>query len=82
MWYLLYAYKVTAKLAHRLYYVTAVDYNLIIKYFIIGNVKYPANTRLNVDLDLHVSSNRNKHEQVISTCCIVYHCVSLYKAIS
>ena len=32
MWYLLYTYKVTAELAHALYYVTDVDYNLIIKF--------------------------------------------------
>ena len=48
MLYLLYAYKVTAKHAHRLYYVTiVVDYNLILlKFFIIGDVKYPASARL------------------------------------
>ena len=33
-------YKVTAKLAHRLYYMTLVDYSLIIKFFIIHDVKY------------------------------------------
>ena len=38
MWYLLlYMYKVTTKLAHRLYYdATVVDYNLIIKFLIFG----------------------------------------------
>ena len=82
MWHLLYTYKVTTKLAHKLYYVADVDYNLIIKFFIIGDVRYPAHARLNVNWNSHVSGNRNKYEQVISMCCIVYHCVSLYKAIS
>ena len=42
MWYLLYTYKVTAKHAHRLYSMTiVVDYNLILKFFNIGDVKYP-----------------------------------------
>ena len=54
-------YKVTAKLAHRLYYVTVVDYNFIIKFFIIGDVNYPASARLNVDWNTNVSSSRNKH---------------------
>ena len=43
-------YKVTTKLAHRLYYdATVIDYNLIIKFFNIGDVKYPASTGLHVD---------------------------------
>ena len=43
-------YTVTAKLAHRLYYdETVVDYNLIIKSFNIGDVKYPAHARLHKD---------------------------------
>ena len=43
-------YKVTAKLAHRLYYdVTVVDYNLIIKFFNIRDVKNLASARLNVN---------------------------------
>ena len=43
-------YKVTANLAHRLYYdATVVDYNLIIEFFKIGDVKYSASTRLHVD---------------------------------
>ena len=47
MWYLLYAHKVTTKLAHRLYYmITVVDYNLKFKFFIIGDVNYPASARL------------------------------------
>ena len=46
---LLCMYRVIAKLAHRLYYVDVVDYNLIIKFFIIGDVRYPSSARLNVD---------------------------------
>ena len=43
-------YKVTTKLAHRLNYdATFVDYNLFINFFNIGDVKYPASARLNVD---------------------------------
>ena len=43
-------YTVTTKLAHKLYYdVTVVDYNLIINFFNIGDVKYPAGARLNKD---------------------------------
>ena len=39
----------TTKFAYRLYYViTVVDYNLILIFFIIGDVKYLANTRLQV----------------------------------
>ena len=51
MWYLLlYMYTVTTKLAHRLYYdATVVDYSLIIKFFNIGDVKYPAYARLHKD---------------------------------
>ena len=37
----------TAKLAHGLYHdAIVVDYNLILKFLIIGDVKYPAHTRL------------------------------------
>ena len=43
-------YQVTAKLAYRLPCVTTVvDYNLIINFFNIGDVKYPAGVRLNID---------------------------------
>ena len=43
-------YKVTAKLAHRLYYdANVLDYNLFIKCFNIGDVKYPASETLHVD---------------------------------
>ena len=48
----------------------------------IWPVKYPASAGLNVDWNLHVSGNRNMHEQMISTWCIVYCCVSPYKVIS
>ena len=53
-----------------------------IKFFNIGDVKYAASARLNEDDNLHVSGNTNKHEQAISTCCIVYPCVSPYKGMS
>ena len=43
--------------------------------------KYPANTRMNVDWNSHVSGNRNKCKQVISTYSIVYNCVSTFKVI-
>ena len=37
-----------AKLAYGLYHdATVVDYNLFIKFFNIGDVKYPASARLN-----------------------------------
>ena len=43
-------YIVTANLVHRLYYdATVVDYNLIIKLFKIGDVKYLSHTGLHVD---------------------------------
>ena len=43
-------YTLTSKLAHRLYYdATVVDYNLNINFFNIGDVKYPAHTRLHKD---------------------------------
>ena len=43
-------YTITAKLAHRLYYdATLVDYNLIIKFFNIEDVKYPTHARLHKD---------------------------------
>ena len=39
--------QVTTKLAHGLYHsATVVDYNLNLKFLIIGDVKYPAHTRL------------------------------------
>ena len=40
-------YQVIAKLAHGLYHsATVVDFNLILKILMIGDVKYPASTRL------------------------------------
>ena len=43
-------YKITTKLAHGLYHdATVVDYNLNLKFLIIGDVKYPASTGLHVD---------------------------------
>ena len=45
-----YTYMLTAKLADGLYHVaTVVDYNLFIKFFNIGDVKYPAHARLHKD---------------------------------
>ena len=48
--YVIYTYIVTAKHSHKVYYVILlVDYNLILlNFFIIGDVKYPASTRLQV----------------------------------
>ena len=41
---------IRTKLAHGLYHdATLVDYNLFIKFFNIGYVKYPASARLHVD---------------------------------
>ena len=49
----LYMYQVTTKLGHRLYYdATIVDYNLFVKFFNIGDVKYPACARLHKQLKL------------------------------
>ena len=40
-------YTLTAKLANELYHdAMVVDYNLFIKFFNIGDVKYPAHARL------------------------------------
>ena len=43
-------FTLTTKLAHRLYYdAIAVDYDLFIKCFNIGNAEYPVYTRLHKD---------------------------------
>ena len=40
-------YTVTTKLAHGLYHdATGVDYNLFIKFFNVGDIKYPVHARL------------------------------------
>ena len=78
----LFTYKVMYKCPHRLYYViTVVDINLILHFFIIGDVSYLPSARLNVDWNLLVFGNVNKSKQVIVTFhCL--HCVSLYVVFS
>ena len=75
MWYLLYRYKVTTKHTHWLYYViTVVDNNLKIKFFIIGDVKYPVAQDCEW-IDLHMCLViQDKCEQVIVTCVHCLHC--------
>ena len=65
---LLYKYILTVKLAYGLYHdAPVVDYNLFIKFFDIGDVKYPPHARLHKDWNSQVSGNMrqvltsNKH---------------------
>ena len=68
-----YIYMLTTKLVHGFYYdATVVDYNLILKCLIIGDVKYPAHTGLQ-KIETHSTQViQNKHEQVLCTCNVVY----------
>ena len=76
----LYKYILTAKLAHGLHHdVTVVDYNLIIKFFNIGDVKHPAHTRLQKIETHSCLVIKDKHKQVIRIFSVVYLCASPYK---
>ena len=61
------------KLAHGLYHdATVVDYNLNLKFLIIGDVKYPACTRLQ-KIETHSTPViQNKHKEVLHTCSAFY----------
>ena len=65
-------YMITAKLAHRLYLdATIVDYNLNMKFVIIGEVKYPACTRLQKIENHRSPVIQSKCEQELHTCTVV-----------
>ena len=62
----------TTKLAHGLYHdAIVVDYNLILKFLIIGDVKYPAHTGLQ-KIETHSTLViQYKCKQALHTCSIV-----------
>ena len=65
-------YMLTAKLSHGLYHdATVVDYNLILKFLIIGNVKYPAHARLQKMENQSIPVIQNKCKQVLHICSVV-----------
>ena len=80
---IIYMYQVTTKLAHGLYQsATVVDYNLNLKFLIIGDVKYPACTRL-WNIENHRSLViENKCEQALHICTVVCTMWSPYLGIS
>ena len=62
-------YQLTTKLAHGLYHsATVVDYNLNVRFLIIGNGKYPANAKIENQSTLVI---QNKCEQALHTCSVV-----------
>ena len=74
-------YQVTAKLAHGLYHsATVVDYNLILKFLIIGDVKYLACIRLQKIETQSTMVIQNKYEQALHTCSVVLPCYLLIRA--
>ena len=62
----------TTKLAHGLYHhATVLDYNVISKYLIVGDVKYPAHARLQKIENHSTPVIQNKHKQMLCTCSVV-----------
>ena len=67
-----YIYMLTSRLAHGLHHhATVVDYNLIFKFLILGDVKYPAHTRLQNIENHSTLVIQNKHKQALHTCSVV-----------
>ena len=73
----------TTKLAHGLYHdATVLNYNLIFNFLIIGDVKYPAHTRLQ-KIETHSTLViQNKHKQALHTCIFVCNMQSPYMGIN
>ena len=73
-------YKITAELAHRFYHdATVVDYNLNLKFLVIGDAKNPSCTRLQKIENHRSLVIQNKCEQALHTCTVcLYHVISLF----
>ena len=73
----------TAKLSHGLYHdATVVDYNLILKFLIIGDVKVSSSCNLQKIENYSTLVIQNKCKQVLPTCNVVCTMLSPYMGIS